>query len=335
MLLVQREREREETDRYRETLYFFHFIFRHSWCNNFVMDRIGHACTLLPGTSPLTVGAIGGKCSENARTAPIEMKKMEFFEVSSGAWTLKNQLLPFMNEGYLIKPSLAHHDGQLILIGGQIHDDGSGSDAIFEHNSRYGFRILNLTLPTRIGSSIVMQFPLTVAEEIQAYSDSGVETDPPDFIAIGGHSRTLSSENFPFTDGSVPLFPLFVSDAAAIWYQTGPLVCGGYDVKARRKLSSCHWLKDGNWTQVHDMSRQRKGAKMALIQGNVWIFGGESQFRIEDTIEIFDGTTWEPSELNMPMGLSDYCLVTINDQELIISGGETNMAYYDSTTYTV
>lgn len=140
--------------------------------------------------------------------------------------------------------------------------------------------------------------------------DAGCGEDVEYWPGISG-SACQPVENLPF--------PMFGHSAAAI----GNLVyvCGGDDIPDY--LHDCHVVDvtvGGAWQPAPPM-RQGKGLFSLVSMGEYLLsLGGKNETYL-DTIEIFDGESWQVMEFSLSAARYAHCSVRISQEEVLVLGG--------------
>ncbi len=77
------------------------------------------------------------------------------------------------------------------------------------------------------------------------------------------------------------------------------------------------------WKVFPSLQLPRDGLASAVVGDKMLVFGGRSVYRIENSVEIFDGERWRVGPA-MPFGLERHCAVAIDQQHILVAGGNCN-----------
>jgi len=121
----------------------------------------------------------------------------------------------------------------------------------------------------------------------------------------------------------VEKYPIDIREAVGEWFNQKVIVCGG---KARngKPTKQCFQMdfSEGTWQPLpHEMQLAREGAAAVVINDQLWISGGRNEGLL-NTSEILNANGEWMSGPELPLALADHCLVSLDNDTLLLAGGE-------------
>ena len=201
--------------------------------------------------------------------------------------------------------------GRLLLLGGKTLGLGGEVDYIFEYNEYFGFKLLDKRLPSpRYSMVAAVASPSNMA----MLHAAGPGTAPaysnlPEMLFVGSDDLSKpTSEVLSFSKTrsaaarNLPEFPAHLIGATGEKLKDNSvLVCGGNDVKTKRRSAKCYKLGADRkqWEEAASLAKARRKAASILVQtkasggeDTMWVLGGESDERVEKTSEMLVKGEW-------------------------------------------
>ena len=129
----------------------------------------------------------------------------------------------------------------------------------------------------------------------------------------------------PYSQCTLPDFPLKVSGAVGFWTAQGPMVCGGRGGENFEAFNKCWLLKEHEWMPWTNMRTARNWASALQIDSNqALIIGGlDENWHDLKTTEVISSSGSEERN-RFPVRIAGHCSFTINATHSLVTGGWQN-----------
>ena len=273
---------------------------------------------LIHSRSEVTVGEVGGKMYVLGGYADgnVAQPLNEEYDPNSDTWRQRAPLPRGSN--HIAAVGL---DGKLYAVGGFVEQNYNAIPDVFAYDPQADRWAAATPLPQPLGAMAVA--PMDGV--IHAVGGAGGKTND-DRHTIAVHyiydpktDAWTESTPLPFPREHLNLLPL----GSRLYAVGGRIDNFSQNLQTLYVLDTAE--KDGKWKALPLMPTARSGTQGAVLDGRIFIFGGEKFGGVFNTSEMFDPTTERWSELTpMPVGRHGTNAVTLNGMIFIPAGGPLN-----------
>ena len=128
-------------------------------------------------------------------------------------------------------------------------------------------------------------------------------------------------------------FPVTIMGAVGANLHGTPIVCGGYSSEYFYVTNSCYKFTNAGWQEFAEMKEKRRFAVGVVSNNKFHVFGGHDGSSNSQTSEIIsiDGSVEYGPEL--PEGVNNHAITSINSTVSLLSGGRTSATNFSSLTW--
>ena len=165
---------------------------------------------------------------------------------------------------------------------------------------------------------------LALVSSIIAAGSGGIHAEENAVIIFGGGIDEGKAEAYPASCNlDLPEDTGNLCSIGATALDGSVYYCGGKTFAQGEYRKVCYQNIFGTWVEKDSMLFRRAFSPLVTVGSNIIAVGGWDDFVVHDTVEIFDGESWNLLPWKMTGRRTEMCVVPISDREVIMIGGYT------------